>query len=192
MPNWCNNTITIEHKDSAKINEVVKSLTTKINDDTNESLFFTYCKPEPDYSKTKVKSTYPEITKKEYVEDINQKWWDWRVQNWGTKWNIEVLDEDRITVEDNTVIFDCGTAWSPPIEALVELENKGFEIECDYYEGGCAFIGRYETNAEEKSWNLPETLAELKDMMKDNEVFKDLVESWGVDIDYEEMEREND
>ena len=81
MPNWCNNTITIKHKDSAKINEVVKSLTAKINDDTNESLFFTYCKPEPDYSKTKVKSTYPEITNKEYEEDTDKKWWDWRVQN---------------------------------------------------------------------------------------------------------------
>lgn len=190
MPNWCNNTITIEHKDSAKINEVVKSLTTKINDDTDESLFFTYCKPEPDYSKTKVKATYPEITKKEYEEDIDKKWWDWRVQNWGTKWNIEALTEDRISVDKNKVIFDCQTAWSPPLEALAELENKGFEIECDYYEGGCSFIGRYETNAEKKTWSLPETLAELKDMMKDNEVFKDLVESWGVDLDYEEMENE--
>ena len=190
MPNWCNNTITIEHKDSAKINEVVKSLTTKINDDTDESLFFTYCKPEPDYSKTKVKSTFPEISNKEYEEDIDRKWWDWRVQNWGTKWNIGVLDEDRITVKDNTVIFNCETAWSPPLEALTELENKGFEIECDYYEGGCAFIGRYETNAEKKSWSLPETLAELKEMMKNDKVFKDLAESWGVDLDYEEMERE--
>ena len=190
MPNWCNNMITIEHKDSAKINEVVKSLTTKINDDTDESLFFTYCKPEPDYSKTKVKATFPEISNKEYEEDIDRKWWDWRVQNWGTKWNIGVLDEDRITVKDNTVIFDCETAWSPPLEALAELENKGFEIECDYYEGGCAFIGRYETNAEKKSWSLPETLAELKEMMKNDKVFKDLAESWGVDLDYEEMERE--
>jgi hypothetical protein len=192
MPNWCNNTITIEHEDSSKINEVVKSLTTKINDDTNESLFFTYCKPEPDYSKTKVKSTYPEITNKEYEEDTDKKWWDWRVQNWGTKWNIEVLDEDRITVKDNTVIFDCETAWSPPLEALVELQKKGFKIECDYYEGGCAFIGRHATGTEGISWNLPDNLAELKDMMNRNEIFKDLVESWGVDLDYEEMEREND
>ena len=192
MPNWCNNTITIEHKDSSKINEVINSLTTKKSKDSIESLFFTYCKPEPDYSKTKVKSTYPEITKKEYVEDINQKWWDWRVQNWGTKWNIEALEEDRISVDKNKVIFDCQTAWSPPIEALVELENKGFKIECDYYEGGCAFIGRYSTGTGVIDWRLPETLAELKDMMKDNKVFKDLAESWGVDLDYEEMEREDD
>ena len=192
MPNWCNNTITIDHKDNAKINEVINSLTTKKSEDSGESLFFTYCKPEPDYSKTKVKCAYPDITKKEYEEDINQKWWDWRVQNWGTKWNIEVIGKDEIDINKNTITFSCNTAWSPPIEALVELEKKGFEIECDYYEGGCAFIGRYETNAEEKTWNLPETLAELKDMMKDNEVFKDLVESWGVDLDYEEMEREDE
>jgi hypothetical protein len=192
MPNWCNNTITIDHKDNAKINEVINSLTTKKSEDSNESLFFPYCKPEPDYSKTKVKCAYPDITKKEYEEDINQKWWDWRVQNWGTKWNIEVIGKDEIDINKNTITFSCNTAWSPPIEALVELEKKGFEIECDYYEGGCAFIGRYETNAEEKTWNLPETLAELKDMMKDNEVFKDLVESWGVDLDYEEMEKNNE
>lgn len=192
MPNWCNNTITIEHKDSAKINEVVKSLTTKINDDTTESLFFGYCKPEPDYSKTKVKCAYPEITKKEYEENIDRKWWDWRVQNWGTKWNIEALEEDRITVKDNEVIFDCETAWSPPLEALIELEKKGFKIECDYYEGGCAFIGRYSTGKGAIDWSLPETLAELKDMMNRNETFKDLAESWGVDIDYEEMESEEE
>ena len=29
-------------------------------------------------------------------------------------------------------------------------------------------------------------------MMKDNEVFKDLVESWGVDLDYEQMESEEE
>jgi len=29
-------------------------------------------------------------------------------------------------------------------------------------------------------------------MMKDNEVFKDLAESWGVDLDYEQMESEEE
>ena len=205
MPNWCNNTITIEHKDSAKINEVVKSLTTKINDDTNESLFFGFCKPEPDYKTTPVAQTYPEIreqfakTKEEKAIARENKptirkdsWWDWRVQNWGTKWNIEVLEKEDLHTDKNGITFDCQTAWSPPIEALVELENKGFKIECDYYEGGCAFIGRYSTGTGVIDWRLPETLAELEDMMKDNKVFKDLVESWGVDLDYEEMEREDD
>lgn len=205
MPNWCSNSITIEHKDNVKINEVINSLTTKKSEDSNESLFFTYCKPEPDYKTTPVAQTYPEI-KEQFAETEEEKaiarenkptirkdsWWDWRVQNWGTKWNIEVLEKEDLHTDKNGITFDCETAWSPPIEALAELENKGFKIECDYYEGGCAFIGRYSTGTGVIDWRLPETLAELKDMMKDNKVLKDLAESWGVDYDYEQMESEEE
>ena len=132
MPNWCNNTITIEHEDSSKIHEVIESLTTKIHEDTSESKFFTYCKPEPDYSKTKVKCTYPSITKKEYIEVDDQKWWDWRVQNWGTKWNIDTFEKRElfdhhtdlaISDLDKSISFNCSTAWSPPLGALKSLEK---------------------------------------------------------------------
>ena len=205
MPNWCNNTITIEHKDSAKINEVINSLTTKKSEDSNESLFFPYCKPEPDYKTTPVAHTYPEINEQfaKTEEDKiiarenkptirDDSWWDWRVQNWGTKWNIEVLGKDEIDINKNTITFSCDTAWSPPLEALEGLENKGFKVSCEYYESGNAFVGRYETETFDQSWNLPSTLAELKDMMKDDKTFKDIAESWGIDLDYEEMEREDE
>ena len=195
MPNWCYNKIEMygDEKELQKIKEQVE---------TKESLFdFDTIIPTPNFDmipndkgelpKLRDDAIGKELGIKEFPDgSSDDRWYHWHIDNWGTKWNIEALTEDRISVDKNKVIFDCETAWSPPIEALVELEKKGFEIECDYYEGGCAFIGRYETNAEEKSWSLPETLAELKDMMKDNEVFKDLVESWGVDLDYEEMERE--
>jgi hypothetical protein len=201
MPNWCNNTITIEHKDSSKIHEVIESLTTKIHEDTSESKFFTYCKPEPDYSKTKVKYTYPSITKKEYIEVDDQKWWDWRIQNWGTKWNIDTFEKRELfdnptDIEvsdlDRSISFSCETAWSPPLGALKSLEKKGFKVSCDYYEGGVAFVGRYTTNKGDIDWQLPTTFTDLKDMMKKNKMFEDIVEYWGIDLDYEEMEREEE
>ena len=201
MPNWCNNTITIEHEDSSKIHEVIESLTTKIHEDTSESKFFTYCKPEPDYSKTKVKCTYPSITKKEYIEVDDQKWWDWRIQNWGTKWNIDTFEKRELfdnptDIEvsnlDKSISFSCETAWSPPLDALKNLEEKGFKISCDYYEGGVAFVGRYTTNKGDIDWQLPNTFTDLKDMMKKNKMFEDIVEYWGIDLDYEEMEREEE
>ena len=201
MPNWCNNTITIEHKDSSKIQEVIESLTTKIHKDTSESKFFTYCKPEPDYSKTKVRCTFPDVTKKEYVEVDDQKWWDWRVQNWGTKWNIDTFEKRElfdhhtdlaISDLDKSISFNCSTAWSPPLEALKNLEKEGFKVSCDYYEGGVAFVGRYTTNKGEIDWQLQNTFTDLKDMMKKNKMFEDIVEYWGIDLDYEEMEREEE
>ena len=201
MPNWCNNTITIEHEDSSKIHEVIESLTTKIHEDTSESKFFTYCKPEPDYSKTKVKCTYPSITKKEYIEVDDQKWWDWRVQNWGTKWNIDTFEKRELFDDhtdlaisdlDKSISFNCSTAWSPPSQALKNLEEKGFKISCDYYEGGVAFVGRYTTDEGDIDWQLPNTLADLKDMMNTLAFFKEIVEYWGIDLDYEEMEREEE
>ena len=220
MPNWCNNTITIEHEDSSKIHEVIKSLTTKIHEDTSESKFFTYCKPEPDYSKTKVKCTYPSITKKEYIEVDDQKWWDWRIQNWGTKWNIDTFEKRElfdhstkkirsiygkfngttnyilsvVAISDlyKSISFSCETAWSPPLEALKNLEKEGFKVSCDYYESGVAFVGRYTTDEGDIDWQLPTTFTDLKDMMKKNKMFEDIVEYWGIDLDYEEMEREEE
>ena len=92
----------------------------------------------------------------------------------------------------NLLVFNCSTAWSPPLEALKNLEEKGFKISCDYYEGGVAFVGRYTTDEGDIDWQLPNTLADLKDMMNTLAFFKEIVEYWGIDLDYEEMEREKE
>lgn len=190
MPNWCSNTIYISHEDTDKLNEVIKALTTKRNDEGGGSMLFSYCKPEPDYTKTIVKSTYPSINGKEFVTEDSRKWWDWRIQNWGTKWDIDVLKESELTLNKNEVGFNCSTAWSPPLIALQELEDRGFKIICEYYEGGVGFLGRYSTEEGESDYDLPTTLEELRERMEEDKIFKDLVESWGIDLDYEEMEEE--
>ena len=55
-------------------------------------------------------------------------WYNWSVDNWGTKWN----SCSTYIINDNEVEFD--TAWSCPMEVLKELSRqfKGVEIYVEY------------------------------------------------------------
>ena len=46
------------------------------------------------------------------------KWWDWRVQNWGTKWNS--YDDHVEIVTDDEVEYTFSTALESPLEHIVE------------------------------------------------------------------------
>jgi hypothetical protein len=85
-----------------------------------------------------------------------ESWYDWRVANWGTKWDISG-DVQEDGSDYLTVGFD--SAWSPPLNAYWVLEDLGFEIEAYYFEPGMAFCGRW-TNGVDESYNIPSTAAE--------------------------------
>ena len=73
-------------------------------------------------------------------------WYDWRVQNWGTKWDGY---DGRFNCDDfSSFTFD--TAWSPPlpiIKKLAELTGQTFILE--YIEYGMFFCGKYTASPEE-------------------------------------------
>ena len=48
-------------------------------------------------------------------------WYDWNLQNWGTKWDIEV---DDYFVSDTEFECQFDTAWSAPTEFLHQLQKK--------------------------------------------------------------------
>jgi len=67
------------------------------------------------------------------------EWYNWRVENWGTKWN----GYDGSFTDDFT-IFSFDTAWAPPlpiIKKLAEITGETFILE--YIEEGMGFCGRY-------------------------------------------------
>ena len=70
-------------------------------------------------------------------------WWDWRVQNWGTKWNSynEVITEE----EDDYVIYTFDTAWSPPEPIIFALREKfpDVSISAFFDEPGMQMAGYY-------------------------------------------------
>jgi hypothetical protein len=79
-------------------------------------------------------------------------WYDFCINEWGTKWDInggEITGESDTSL---TIYFE--TAWSPPIEAYRKLDEQGFTIEAMYYEPGTPFCGEYTTAHGEDSMTI--------------------------------------
>ncbi len=148
MPNWCSNNITITGpKDKIK---VLWEQAQKPEDQGGGLL--RGLRPEPDYSKVDVLPTYPQIVGNNEPVDKGQSWWDWRVQNWGTKW--EVSHEGLQYTEDGDTATISGwfdSAWSPPCDACAYYidDNEGVSITLHYYEPGMCFVGKWDNGDDE-------------------------------------------
>ena len=119
MPNWCENRIRISGS-TEKINKLWEKV-------ESDGLLNTL-RPQPNNL--------------EEYENI-----DWRLQNWGTKWEVNTQD---LCVEDNgdgtsDIYGDFDSAWSPPIEAYIAFNeaDNGCEVEGWYSEFGCDYCGLY-------------------------------------------------
>ncbi len=135
MPNICRNWARFSHKDPKKFQELCNAIT--------KSELCSYIMPEPDYKKTVVMPTYPHISGNEPV-DPSSAWWDWRVQNWGTKLELNLRDGfSDICPNTNTASINFESAWSPPIGIYNKAVELGFEVEAEYDEPGMDFCGRY-------------------------------------------------
>lgn len=133
MPNWCSNTLTVRGE-AEEIKKFRRKATAK---GTKLSLARLY--PEPDYDKVKVKPTFPKIVKEEYVGK-KEAWWDWRIQHWGTKWDIEATLEID---EEDYLRYEFSSAWSPPT-AWLEKVSKNYPrlaFSLKYDEEGSGFMG---------------------------------------------------
>jgi len=89
-------------------------------------------------------------------------WYDWRVTNWGTKWDVVDVDITQpLTIHDDedqepssmnaSFSFNCWTAWSPPIPVWDKLHEMGISVDADYQDEGMYFEGRY-VNGEDECW----------------------------------------
>jgi len=154
MPNWCDNQITITGPSSVidKIEKIVKE---ESNNAEKGLLQFFHPMPKElleteagPTAKTKKEKQARQIRKLEFGAE---NWYDWRVNNWGTKWEVcEFYGVDRQPLNDSldesTISFGFSSAWSPPIGAYEKFleDNSNCFIRAYYYEGGCDFMGLWE------------------------------------------------
>ena len=90
-------------------------------------------------------------------------WYDWRVKNWGTKWDLCEVTNVKLTVacddlypndrneQELVSSFDCWTAWAPPVPVWDRLvQELGCVVTADYRDEGGLFEGEY--NCSDKCW----------------------------------------
>jgi hypothetical protein len=148
MPNWCDNSVEIYHKDPAMLERARKGF--------NEGKLLNEFIPVPeDLNITAGRlGDAEEQHALEIKEQANLKkyghrnWYDWCVANWGTKWDV---GGDGYEAQDipNGLMLTFESAWSPPIEAYERLLEQGFEIRAMYYEPGMAFAGIWDNGEDD-------------------------------------------
>jgi hypothetical protein len=145
MPNWCCNELAVIGK-SEEVERFYNSFK-----DTNE--FFENNIPTPK-ELADVKATFSKPSDSEESNRLFEKygatdWYYWRINNWGTKWDISEL---QLTEEDDNgkenlkyYCFRFDTAWSPPEEGIRKLSElyKDVLFHLQFEEPGMCFEGYY-------------------------------------------------
>ncbi len=137
MPNWCSNTVRLTHEDPAMIIRAHVALT--------EGKFFSEFVPVPKQLVETVASsqTDEELTKANIEKFGYASWYDFCVNEWGTKWDTECHSVDTYEEHPDTLEAVFDTAWAPPVPFYEKLERMGFQVEAKYYEPGMGFAGMY-------------------------------------------------
>jgi len=137
MPNWCENRVEVHGYESEDQLKAFKELV--ISDGSNFN--FNKILPMPDALESTAKGS-SHVPSEELIKEYGfDNWYDWRIHNWGTKWDVDdvaVVDND-----DDYISFSFDTAWGPPDGIHQELNNKfpDLSITWFYDEPGMQFAG---------------------------------------------------
>ena len=115
MPNHTDNQVVLSHEDPKQIDMIYNIMNTE---DTPlcQSLI-----PMP-----------PE-------EEIASGWYDWRLEHWGTKWDIYDAHCER--AGENQLNISFLSAWSPPDRVFHKLVEMGFDVDARYLDEGWMYVG---------------------------------------------------
>lgn len=133
MPNDCYNKISISgnEKDIAKI----KKLLSKGKRKTANVFNFANIIKEPDWDTIPNEDGELPIVEREGLFNFKKfpssnqnddRWYNWRVENWGTKWNS--YDCDLVEADSDSLEYVFYTAWSPPCPVIQALRDKFPEV----------------------------------------------------------------
>lgn len=200
MPNYCNNNIVITGP-----NSVIDKIEKIANGDKGDLLQYFY--PMPKELNDTVAGPEPK-TKKEKLEKRRlqveygaSNWYDWRVENWGTKWDIMEfynINRKEIGEDESEISLGFDTAWAPALGAYEKFldKNSNCSLKAYYYEPGCDFMGEWDNGMDscfevakygldddfwkqgigstlDDYFGITESMAQyLEDTMMDEEVYK--------------------
>jgi len=172
MPNWCENRLRIIATTDAARALLPRLEAGFAEGEHGPNHAFEVIHPMPEALRERnAPEQDPEVAAK-FIELFGAAdWYDWSLNNWGTKWRSENLGVER---EGDTLTTEFQTAWSPPMGIYSRLRELGFDVLATFAEQGCDFAG---------FWRNGEELA-----IKIEWGNRDDDESHGLD-DYEVVER---
>ena len=172
MPNHCHNRVSFYSDDSTAILKLHKIWLSGIDNDddseTRQTVFGNFI-PEPDWSEIPLaEEDVKEYSFSQPRGDVGEKpvmitdndspfrnglrfkstdkpddrWYNWRVQNWGTKWDCYSLEIDDTDMPHGfEVTFE--TAWSPPEEVCNAIREQYDDLSISWFydEPGCELAG---------------------------------------------------
>jgi hypothetical protein len=121
MPNHTDNRVILSHEDPKQIDMIYNIM------NTEDTPLCQTLIPMPQ-----------ELEGTEGLSD-GPNWYNWRLENWGTKWDIYDAHCDRIDANQLNISFL--SAWSPPDRVFHKLVEMGFEIDARYFDEGWMYIG---------------------------------------------------
>ena len=164
MPNHCYNRVSFYSDNEREIQEIYDIFENGTNPKTEQTVFGSFI-PEPDWTKIPLN----ENTVKEYSWDNprgeigelpvmsedpfkglhfpstgkqDDRWYNWRCQNWGTKWDAYSMEIDEVDMPHGfEVTFE--TAWSPPEEVCNAIREQYDDLSISWFydEPGCELAG---------------------------------------------------
>ena len=149
MPNHTDNRVILSHDDSQKIDMIYNIMNTE-----DTPLCQTLIPMDEKLLEISGFSDNYEV----------QGWYEWRLDNWGTKWDI--YDANCTRMDANTLVLSFLSAWSPPIPVFDKLVDMGFEVNARYLDEGWMYIGEYDNSEDWMTDNVEgvvDTRPELDD-----------------------------
>ena len=131
-------------------------------------------------------------------------WFEWRIENWGTKWDI--YDHELMLCDETdhaTITGHFCTAWGPPIEAYNHYLSKHNDVHIysTYEEEGMDFAGIYDNGNDRSLNNITELCDQVINktvpMEKQSPLFQELdriydfVENRTDDMQNEEFHKQH-
>jgi hypothetical protein len=150
MPNWCNNYLELEHEDPAMIERAQKAF-------EEGKLLAEFCPvPESLHIVAGRVGDDADAEQKKLLEATEHNlavhgygnWYDYCVNEWGTKWDVGADGQATLT-SPNTITMGFDSAWAPPVPAMEKFQELGFKVKLIYWESGMCFAGLFDENGDD-------------------------------------------
>jgi len=141
MPNWCSNRVTFSSKNHGTIDFIRGAM--------DSSAPFQVLRPEPDWRQTPNHKGWlpgPQYRAHggHYFPDgtIDERWYNWRLANWGVKWDID--SQDCFDENNDILEYEFFTPWGPPEQLCLYLREKFEDLDITwFYDEPCMEVSGY-------------------------------------------------